>query len=55
MTPDQPDVIIAGAGVAGATLALALARAGLSPVLVDPQPFERQLAPDFDGRAWAIA
>jgi 2-octaprenyl-6-methoxyphenol hydroxylase len=54
-TPDRPDVIIAGAGVAGATLALALARAGLSPVLVDPQPFERQLAPDFDGRAWAIA
>jgi 2-octaprenyl-6-methoxyphenol hydroxylase len=55
MNPDRPDVIIAGAGVAGATLALALARAGLSPVLVDPQPFERQLAPDFDGRAWAIA
>lgn len=55
MNPDCPDVIIAGAGVAGATLALALARAGLSPVLVDPQPFERQLAPDFDGRAWAIA
>jgi 2-octaprenyl-6-methoxyphenol hydroxylase len=55
MKPDCPDVIIAGAGVAGATLALALARAGLSPVLIDPQPFERQLAPDFDGRAWAIA
>lgn len=49
------DVIIAGAGMAGATLALGLARGGLRPVLVDPQPFEAQLAPDFDGRASAIA
>jgi 2-octaprenyl-6-methoxyphenol hydroxylase len=49
------DVIIAGAGVAGATLALSLAQAGLKPVLVDPQPFDAQLAPTFDGRAWAIA
>lgn len=49
------DVIIAGAGVAGATLALALKRAGLEPVLVDPVPFDSQLAPTFDGRAWAIA
>lgn len=49
------DVIIAGAGVAGATLALGLAQAGLRPVLVDPVPFESQLAPTFDGRAWAIA
>jgi len=43
------DVIIAGAGMAGATLALGLARSGLKPVLVD------QLSPDFDGRASAIA
>ncbi len=49
------DVIIAGAGVAGATLALSLSRAGLTPVLVDPMPFDVQLAPTFDGRAWAIA
>jgi len=49
------DVIIAGAGVAGATLALSLAQAGLKPVLVDPQPFDAQLAPTFDGRAWANA
>lgn len=49
------DVIIAGAGVAGATLALSLARAGLTPVLIDPMPFDAQLAPTFDGRAWAIA
>jgi 2-octaprenyl-6-methoxyphenol hydroxylase len=49
------DVIIAGAGMAGATLALGLAKAGLEPVLVDPAPFETQLAPTFDGRASAIA
>ena len=49
------DVIIAGAGMAGAALALGLARSGLKPILVDPQPFDAQLAPDFDGRASAIA
>jgi 2-octaprenyl-6-methoxyphenol hydroxylase len=49
------DVIIAGAGMSGATLALALAHGGLRPVLVDPQPFAAQVAPTFDGRASAIA
>jgi 2-octaprenyl-6-methoxyphenol hydroxylase len=49
------DVIIAGAGMAGATLALSLAQAGLKPVLVDPVVFEAQVAPTFDGRASAIA
>jgi 2-octaprenyl-6-methoxyphenol hydroxylase len=49
------DVIIAGAGMAGATLALALAQGGLKPVLVDPFPFETQLEPSFDGRSAAIA
>lgn len=49
------DVIIAGAGMAGATLGLALAQAGLRPVLIDPVVFEAQLAPTFDGRASAIA
>jgi 2-octaprenyl-6-methoxyphenol hydroxylase len=51
----SPDVIIAGAGMSGATLALALAHGGLTPVLVDPQPFAAQLTPTFDGRASAIA
>ena len=48
------DVIIAGAGMAGATLALALQSGGLSVVMIDPQPFEAQVAPTFDGRASAI-
>jgi 2-octaprenyl-6-methoxyphenol hydroxylase len=49
------DVIIAGAGMAGATLGLALAKAGLKPVLIDPAPFSAQVAPSFDGRSSAIA
>jgi len=49
------DVIIAGAGIAGATLALALKESGLEPVLIDPVVFEAQLAPTFDGRSSAIA
>src|SRR5688572_23555000 len=52
---EDADVIIAGAGIAGATLALALKQAGLVPVLIDPVVFDAQLAPIFDGRASAIA
>ncbi len=54
-TPDSYDVIIAGAGMAGASFGLAAAQAGLKVVLVDPQPFPAQLAPTFDGRSTAIA
>ena len=49
------DVVIAGAGITGATLALALERGGLETVLIDPQPFSVQLAETFDGRASAIS
>ena len=45
------DVIIAGAGMAGVTLALALDSVGLKSILVDPQSFELQAEPTFDGRA----
>lgn len=54
-TAFDADVIIAGAGMAGATLGLALASAGLTAILVDPAPFDDQLAPTFDGRSSAIA
>ncbi|HKR89724.1 MAG TPA: UbiH/UbiF/VisC/COQ6 family ubiquinone biosynthesis hydroxylase [Phenylobacterium sp.] len=49
------DVIIAGAGMAGATLGLALAKAGLKAILIDPVVFSAQVAPTFDGRSSAIA
>jgi 2-octaprenyl-6-methoxyphenol hydroxylase len=55
MSTHDADVIIAGAGIAGATLALALHQAGLKPLLIDPVAFDAQLAPAFDGRASAIA
>ena len=55
MATASADVIVAGAGMAGATLALGLASAGLKVILVDPQPFEAQVAPTFDGRSSAIA
>ncbi|HEY1223989.1 MAG TPA: UbiH/UbiF/VisC/COQ6 family ubiquinone biosynthesis hydroxylase [Brevundimonas sp.] len=54
-TTPQYDVIIAGAGLVGATFALAAAQGGLKVVLIDPQPFDAQLAPTFDGRSTAIA
>ena len=41
--------------MAGATLALALESGGLKAVLVDPAPFDTQIAPTFDGRASAVA
>jgi 2-octaprenyl-6-methoxyphenol hydroxylase len=52
---EHHDVIVAGAGLVGATFGLAAARGGLKVVLVDPQPFSLQLAPAFDGRSTAIA
>ena len=53
--PVAVDVIVAGAGMAGATVALGLAHGGLKPILIDPAPFEAQIAPTFDGRASAIS
>jgi 2-octaprenyl-6-methoxyphenol hydroxylase len=49
------DVLIVGAGMAGATLALALKSGGLEPVLIDRTPLSDQWAETFDGRASAIA
>lgn len=49
------DIVIAGAGLTGAAFALAAAQGGLKVVMVDPQPFDAQLAPTFDGRSTAIA
>ena len=42
--PDACDVIVAGSGPAGATAALALARAGVRVALVDPADFPRDKA-----------
>lgn len=55
MSAFDADVIVAGAGMAGATFALAAAHGGLKVAVIDPAPFDLQLAPTFDGRASAIA
>jgi len=51
----RSDVLISGGGLVGQTLALALARHGLSSQIVDPADPTRTIAPGFDGRASAIA
>ncbi len=49
------DVLIAGGGLNGTSLALALASCGLRTVLVDPGAAARRGADDFDGRSYALA
>ncbi|MBY0448489.1 MAG: FAD-dependent oxidoreductase, partial [Hyphomonadaceae bacterium] len=52
---NRSDVIVAGGGMVGLTLALALQQAGLRVVVVDAAPPAMTLAPAHDGRASAIA
>ncbi|HEV2363752.1 MAG TPA: FAD-dependent monooxygenase [Caulobacteraceae bacterium] len=49
------EVVVVGAGMAGATAALALASGGLEVALLEGAPFEVLTAPTFDGRASAIS
>jgi 2-octaprenyl-6-methoxyphenol hydroxylase len=49
------DVMIAGGGMVGLPLALALAQGGLSVVVADAAPPSAALDPDFDGRVSALA
>ncbi|TRD19847.1 FAD-dependent monooxygenase [Palleronia caenipelagi] len=51
----EHDVIIAGGGLAGTSLALALSQNGLSTLLVDPAAPETLAANDFDGRSYALS
>ncbi|TPE53123.1 FAD-dependent monooxygenase [Amaricoccus solimangrovi] len=49
------DVLIVGGGLNGATLALALASAGMSSTLIDAGARAEQADPEFDGRAYALS
>jgi 2-octaprenyl-6-methoxyphenol hydroxylase len=49
------DVLIVGGGLNGATLALALASAGIRPILLDAGARGVQAEADFDGRAYALS
>ena len=49
------DIIIAGGGLNGPTLALALSQAGLSVAVIDARPARARAEAGFDGRAYALA
>ncbi|MEL6640463.1 MAG: UbiH/UbiF/VisC/COQ6 family ubiquinone biosynthesis hydroxylase [Pseudomonadota bacterium] len=49
------DLIIVGGGLNGPALALASAKAGFSVTLIDALPADTRKAPNFDGRAFAMA
>jgi 2-octaprenyl-6-methoxyphenol hydroxylase len=51
----NPEVVIAGGGLVGNALAIALAQGGLRVMVVDPLPREQQIATAFDGRTSAIS
>jgi len=49
------DAIVVGGGPVGGTLALALARAGVSVAVIDHEDPAKDLVAEFDGRALAVA
>ena len=49
------DILIAGGGLNGPALALALAQGGLSVTVVDSRPAPQRAEAGFDGRAYALA
>ncbi len=49
------DMVVAGGGLVGSALALALARHGQRVALLDPVAAEVRADPGFDGRAYAVA
>lgn len=53
--PMDADIIIAGGGLNGPALALALAQAGLNVTIVDARPAPARAETGFDGRAYALA
>jgi 2-octaprenyl-6-methoxyphenol hydroxylase len=52
---EKADVIVLGGGLVGLTVAIALDRHGLSSIVVDPADPEKVAAPQYDGRATAVA
>lgn len=54
MMPDT-DILIAGGGLNGPALALALAQGGLTVTVIDNRPAPARAEAGFDGRAYALA
>src|SRR5215472_13274495 len=53
--PRRVDLVVAGGGLTGLSLAAACGGAGLEVALIDREAPQRRLAPTFDGRTSAIA
>ena len=49
------DILIAGGGLNGCALALALASVGFSVTIIDPVPAAKKRSDSFDGRGYALA
>lgn len=49
------EALIVGGGLVGPAVALALAKGGVSSIVIDAAPEETRRDPDFDGRAYAVA
>lgn len=52
---EKTDILIAGGGLNGPALALALAQGGLRVTVIDARPAPDRAARGFDGRAYALA
>ena len=55
MTDNHYDIIIAGGGLVGASLAVALKGSGLRVAVVEPVPPQANVQPSFDDRQTALA
>ncbi len=51
----KADIVIVGGGLVGASLGLALSSGGLSTIVIDAGEPASHVAPEFDGRASAVA
>jgi 2-octaprenyl-6-methoxyphenol hydroxylase len=49
------DILIVGGGLNGPCLAIALAKSGLSSIVIDALPEDTRMAAEFDGRSYALA
>lgn len=55
MTEERSEIVIAGGGLVGNALAIALAQGGMQVTVVDPLPRAQQSNTEFDGRTSAIS
>lgn len=55
MINQEVDILIIGGGLTGAALMLALKDSGYNILLVDKQPFNAKISPDFDARSLALS